>query len=1046
MNRNRNRNRQGRKDRRSRLSIESLEDRRLMAADVNLLNGVLTIQGDSQNDWIEVDSVYENYAFYIGGGGYDVKAKGDHFLKIKLGHMNRGTGKVIETTVGNFGTKEVDKIVFYGGAGNDYFFNNTHIVSHQYGQSGNDHLHGGSGADLLNGGGHSDYLYGKEGADELLGGWGDDQLQGGDGNDILTGNWGNDIIQGNNGFDEISEFVWGDAQLTNQSLTDQIYSWSSTDTLVSIETAKLMGSWLDNVIDSSQFSVGGVTLNGSAGDDTLIGTPNNDVLTGGPGADHIEGGPGKNRLHDQVAGQATLVNNALTVVQGNTSVKDTLSSIDFATLVGSEAADVINVSGFSSGSVTIWAGAGNDVLIGSPQDDRFYGQTGDDVLDGGLGNDYLHGLDGDDTLIGGQGDDTLHGGSGFDKIAETIPGTVVIENESLTITSPTSGVGSKFVETISSIEKIFLAGDGGSDIFDASSFSGDVEFYGVGGNDKLLGGSGNDVIYAGSGHDIITGGKGNDDLYGGTGTDTIIADVSKIAVLEDDELKQFNFMGNLVDSDTLDSIEKAELSGNSSDNMMFAQEFTGETTLNGLAGNDLLRGGSGNDTLNGGSGHDKLQGGGGSDSYSGGNGTDRVTVWVEGDLVVNDNTLKVTPVIGSTTGAETNTLSSIEKVTAWGSHHDEVFSAQDFNGDVEFHGQGGDDMLWGGHGNDSLMGGDGNDTLYGRAGNDSLQGNHGNDGLFGGGDNDTLRGDTGADRFLTKPGDTVLDKESQDARVTFANTSGLCKDGVYTFWGTCWFWVGDKYTGAKWSDEEIELVDSALKLMHEETGTTKLLKQKNGQGIKLHRVGTSESGDSVPWNSGSGMIYFDTNNTFGATPEWTRMQVIHELGHNWDNENPFFSKYKAISDWTSGFSFTYDNKVKDANGKWKYHRIQEFTKGQYDALSSVEKATLTVVKQKPKPSFFSGKDEGPYAIMSLGWYRKASKSYSYYKDGSSFASEYAKTNAKHDLVETFTSYLMDKAGWQVDKFQAGAGINTPGVNSPSMAPKVAVIVQFLNSL
>ncbi len=979
MKRQRNRNRHDRKKRRCQLSLESLEDRRLMAADVNLLNGVLTIQGDSQNDWIEVESVYKNYDFFIGGGGYAVEGKGDHFLRIKLGNLNRGTGKVINTTLDNIGTKQVDKIVFYGGAGNDYFFNNTAIISSQHGQSGYDHLHGGSAADHLDGGGHSDYLYGKKGADTLMGGWGNDQLQGGDDNDTLTGGWGDDKIVGGNGSDTLSEFVFGDAQLTNNLLNNQIYSWSTTDTLESIESANLTGSWLDNTIDASSFTAGGVTLNGRSGNDTLLGTPHADLLPGGPGADTILAGFGKDRLHEQVAGEVTLNDNALIVVQGNKSVKDTLVAVHYATLIGSDGPDEMDASGFTSGGVTIWAGGGDDRLTGSFQNDFLYGQTGNDILNGGMGDDVIYGLDGDDTLMGKEGDDILHGGNGFDRIAETIPGKVVIEDGSLTITPASSAIALTFIETISSIEKIRLAGDGGGDFFDASSFSGDVVFYGIGGDDKLLGGSGNDAIYAGNGNDLVGGGTGDDTLFGGKGTDTLFADVSTIAVLKDYKLTQFNSLGDMVGFAALDGIEKAELVGTSSDDIMFTEAFSGETELHGLAGNDLLTGGSGKNVLNGGPGDDHLQGNGGSDSYLGGSGVDHVTISVEGNLEVNDTTLATTSLTGTAT---TSSLSSIDKLTAWGSNHDQVFSAQDFTGDVVFHGQGGDDMLWGGHGNDTLKGGDGDDTLYGRAGNDDLQGDHGNDGLFGGADDDNLHGGSGADRFLAQYGDTILDKESQDARVRFANASSQCLGGNQTWYEwTGWCPFGVKWSGAKWTDPEVELVDSALKVLHEETGNTKLLKQKNGATIKLHRIGTPESGDATPWNAGSGMIYLDTNNTFGGSDEWARMQVIHEIGHNWDGENPFYQQYKALSDWTSGSVFKSDGKVKDpiyaSNGKlldsWKYHRIQEFTKSQYEALNPTEKAQLTVLP------FAHGKSgDDVYAKKSLGWYRKASEAWSFY--------------------------------------------------------------------
>ena len=42
------------------LRLESLEERAMMAADINLDNGVLQIEGTDQNDWIEIEYRYNN--------------------------------------------------------------------------------------------------------------------------------------------------------------------------------------------------------------------------------------------------------------------------------------------------------------------------------------------------------------------------------------------------------------------------------------------------------------------------------------------------------------------------------------------------------------------------------------------------------------------------------------------------------------------------------------------------------------------------------------------------------------------------------------------------------------------------------------------------------------------------------------------------------------------------------------------------------------------------------------------------------------------------
>jgi hypothetical protein len=58
--------------------------------------------------------------------------------------------------------------------------------------------------------------------------------------------------------------------------------------------------------------------------------------------------------------------------------------------------------------------SGDDVLIGSRDDDRLVGYAGDDVMRGDRGDDWLNGSAGDDELVGGSGNDILTSSSGKD--------------------------------------------------------------------------------------------------------------------------------------------------------------------------------------------------------------------------------------------------------------------------------------------------------------------------------------------------------------------------------------------------------------------------------------------------------------------------------------------------------------------------------------------------------------------------------------------------------------------------------------------------------
>ncbi|GGN34910.1 Ca2+-binding RTX toxin-like protein [Actinoplanes campanulatus] len=114
-------------------------------------------------------------------------------------------------------------------------------------------------------------------------------------------------------------------------------------------------------------------------------------------------------------------------------------------------------------ATTVYAGAGDDRIIGGTNRDRFFGQSGKDNIDGGGGNDSIWGGAGNDTLAGRTGDDRLFGGSGRDS----------------------------------------LYGSEGNDIL-----------RGENGVDYLSGGDGNDRLVGGNGKDALSGGAGDDRLYG----------------------------------------------------------------------------------------------------------------------------------------------------------------------------------------------------------------------------------------------------------------------------------------------------------------------------------------------------------------------------------------------------------------------------------------------------------------------------------------------------------------------------------------------------
>ena len=123
-------------------------------------------------------------------------------------------------------------------------------------------------------------------------------------------------------------------------------------------------------------------LQGGRGMDTLWGDGGNDRLDGGDEADEVFGGDGDDIItdHGTPAGAA-----------------------DF--LRGDEGNDVIS------------NGAGNDVVFGGGGQDFFI--VGPDFTEvfAGRGNDFLLGGNGPDVLMGNEGDDWLEGGEGFDSLS-----------------------------------------------------------------------------------------------------------------------------------------------------------------------------------------------------------------------------------------------------------------------------------------------------------------------------------------------------------------------------------------------------------------------------------------------------------------------------------------------------------------------------------------------------------------------------------------------------------------------------------------------------
>ncbi|MFT7049247.1 MAG: Ca2+-binding RTX toxin-like protein [Halioglobus sp.] len=270
-------------------------------------------------------------------------------------------------------------------------------------------------------------------------------------------------------------------------------------------------------------------IEGTNGEDVLTGTAGDDVIVGGRGSDTMDGGAGDdifivegtNQGKDLIAGGA-----GFDVIRGGAgddrirlqslSLGDSVERIDagagFNIVAGTNGRNNLDFSTTELLNIAqIEAGAGRDIVIGSPGDDVIVGGAGNDVLDGRAGNDtfIVEGVD--------QGKDLIAGGEGFDTI---IGGPV---DDQITL---------KSLSLLDSIERIdgglglnTIAGTRGKNNFDfsATELLHIAQIDGGGGRDTITGSQGDDILSGGLGNDVLSGLGGNDSyLFGlGDGRDTI---------------------------------------------------------------------------------------------------------------------------------------------------------------------------------------------------------------------------------------------------------------------------------------------------------------------------------------------------------------------------------------------------------------------------------------------------------------------------------------------------------------------------------------------
>jgi Ca2+-binding RTX toxin-like protein len=414
----------------------------------------------------------------------------------------------------------------------------------------------------------------------------------------------------------------------------------------------------------------------------------------------------------------------------------------------------------------------------------------------------------------------------------------------------------------------------------------------AGGGDDAIDTSQTEVenrVRAGSGNDTITTGRANDCVWSEAGDD-----VARLGIGND-------FFGNSGGRDLAYGSWGNDIFEGGSDVDRFYGEY-GRDVLHGRDGNDVLSGGDDGDDMYGDDGADSMLGDRGEDSMKGSEGDDSLY---------------------------------------GGSHNDLLDGGA---GRDMLYGEGGNDKLRGRSGNDVLVGNDGADFLNGGSGLDMLYGGDGSDALMGGAgdDLDQLIGGNDADRFLEWSGSPSgsseyrVDYSSKDA-VIYARDAEMQLVVLASNVGETVFSAGT------WAEAEVEALDEAFRQIQDRTGNTVLLKTNARGALSFFRAGEpitngAKAATIGGWNSGGGRVTFTDHGTRDL--ETLKMTAVHEIGHNWDEESPFWDQWKQLSGWESNIPGVHNllppaGKQKSGDGFWWHNGQADFCR-EYGEMNPLE--------------------------------------------------------------------------------------------------------------
>ncbi|MFN0193742.1 MAG: CHRD domain-containing protein [Aestuariivirga sp.] len=281
-------------------------------------------------------------------------------------------------------------------------------------------------------------------------------------------------------------------------------------------------------------------------------------------------------------------------------------------------------TGQISSADLIFAGAVDETINGTANDDDLFGAGGIDTLRGFAANDRLWGEDGNDILQGGLGGDRLNGGTGVDSMAGGDGDDLYILDNAgdSTVETATGGTDTVFAAVShtlrNSVEHLFLTG------------AGNTNGSGNGLANQIAGTTGSNILNGFGGDDQMTGGLGNDTYYVDSAGDSTSEQTGE----------GIDIVRSSVSYTLAANLEKLYLLG-------VATSATGNDLSNFIYGNGT------NNVLDGGTGADRFFGFAGDDTFivdsagdlvfeQVGNGTDEVQSSVNHTLAVNVENLTLT--------------------------------------------------------------------------------------------------------------------------------------------------------------------------------------------------------------------------------------------------------------------------------------------------------------------------------------------------------------------------------------------------------------------